>query len=86
MLKCMECRKAKVSCDEVKPSCRRCIKRQTACTYLEQDMTTRAIAQPSQSPSRNIGHVWYLGFNLCTRGENPEGLLSDAVQFQVRHP
>lgn len=48
----MECRKAKVSCDEVKPSCDRCVKRQTACTYVKQDMTTGAIAQPPrETPS-----------------------------------
>lgn len=52
ILKCMECRKAKVSCDEVKPSCDRCVKRQTACTYVKQDMTTGAIAQPPrETPS-----------------------------------
>lgn len=53
ILKCMQCRKAKVSCDEVKPSCERCVKRQTACTYVKQDMTTGAIAQPPrETPSR----------------------------------
>lgn len=46
----MECREAKVFCDEVKPSCARCVKRQTACIYVKQDMTTGAVAQPSQSP------------------------------------
>lgn len=56
----MECRDAKVYCDEVKPSCARCVKRQTACIYVRQDITTGAIAQPSQSPretplSRNRG-------------------------------
>ncbi|KAL4995530.1 hypothetical protein BDV10DRAFT_196609 [Aspergillus recurvatus] len=76
---CAECKRRRIKCDEVKPSCSRCLLTMQKCIYAPTAPTTQASAAPPPQSHRN-----QLSLSLATPSP-PSKLSPSPLPFETSH-